>query len=146
MAAAYRRIVPTAFAGTVAWGSPVRSLRFIGPAMAASLAAPPFNCHTLLDVVVHFSGLLGPGQSIAARTQTIHQQLTLATRNPRGLTCTDSPYLIRPFNRMAYNVLADLLSSTTQLQDTRLSRVSAFFVLSRFLTFARIAETAFADL
>ena len=105
----YYRKVPAKFAdGTLTWDSPPNHLPFIGPYFQNVLM--PLGA-TLARLVAHFSNMVQGLADADAKTAILWRELSRHCRNPRGYSFdAQRGYMRRPVNRMACNVLADLLS------------------------------------
>lgn len=107
----YTRLIPIAFqTNRLSWASAVISIPLIGPYYRTKLAGAPWNAYTVLQLLQHYVALAAGAGTVAHKTEAIRADLSVLTRNARSLTCTPDGYLVRPVNRMAFNVIADLLA------------------------------------
>jgi hypothetical protein len=108
---AFRRRVPYLFSiGALGWNSPVELLPYIGAEIRDQLHG--YNLHILRDVAMTAFAIsvdINFGGTVQDR---IFNWLAQLTTNPRGHTC-QGHYLVRPYNRMAFNSLVDLIEYAT---------------------------------
>jgi hypothetical protein len=107
-------VVQAAFeAGQLAWDSPVRDLKYIGPYLEGRMNN--FNIFTIADLVQYL--LLSISQN--ANNDIIldaFQAIAPIVFNANAQRCKQN-YLSRPLNRMGFNVIADVLQYARLFAD-----------------------------
>lgn len=91
-------------AGKLEWGMPVTDMKYVKYEMGAQLAEA--NVYVLDDVITHAAGH-GTLRQVADAWARLLVSPSLHTCKPDRIEGEE--YLPRPFNRMAFNALADLL-------------------------------------